>query len=119
MPRRGAVFRGGYGFRKLHGEEPCLGSHILHFGGGFRLHALSGSRQLAPLPGKGGGSESVYERKYLVKECCRIAARHVGAKAERHTAPGLSPEIKGGAVSVYHTDGDAPAAFGGNIYDCL
>jgi len=104
---------------RLHGEEPCLGAHIVHFGCGSRLQALSGSRQLAPLPGKGGGLESVYERKYLIKECCRVAARHVGAEAERHTAPCLSPEIKSGAVSVYHADGHAPAAFGGNIYDGL
>ena len=120
MPRRGAAFRGGYGLRQLNGEEPCLGSHIVHFRQCPRFKAIPGTRQFAPLPGKGRGLESVYEREYLIKECCRVAACHVGAKAERHAAPSPAPEIESGTVDVYHADGHAPAAFGGNIYNgCL
>ncbi len=48
-----------------------------------------------------------------------VAACHVGAKAERHAAPSPAPEIESGTVDVYHADGHAPAAFGGNIYNGL
>lgn len=83
------------------------------------MEAFPYTRKAAPLPGKGVGLKGVDERENFIYKGHRPAACHVGAEAERHSAPCLSPEIESGAVVIRHHDRDAPAAYSGNMYDCL